>query len=63
MSKGLYSNLPCDSRITIAFFIIEQLGALGKLFDSGELKAFRKAELPMEKVDHASRLACWLSAS
>ena len=26
---------------------------LGKLFDSGELKAFVKAELPIEEADHA----------
>ena len=31
----------------------EQLVVLGKLFDSGELKAFVKAELPMEEANHA----------
>jgi NADPH:quinone reductase-like Zn-dependent oxidoreductase len=46
-----------DPRVKSAFFIVEQdgeqLAALGKLFDSGELKAFVKAELPMEDADHA----------
>ena len=46
-----------DPRIKSAFFIVEQdgeqLASLGKLFDSGELKAFVKAELPMEEADHA----------
>ena len=46
-----------DSRVKNAFFIVEQdgeqLAALGTLFDSGELKAFVKAELPMEEADHA----------
>src|ERR1700749_3626706 len=46
-----------DPRVKSAFFIVEQdgeqLAALGKLFDSGELKAFVKAELPMEEADHA----------
>jgi NADPH:quinone reductase-like Zn-dependent oxidoreductase len=46
-----------DPRVNGAFFIVEQdgeqLAALGKLFDSGELKAFVKAELPMEEADHA----------
>jgi NADPH:quinone reductase-like Zn-dependent oxidoreductase len=44
-------------RVKSAFFIVEQdgeqLAALGKLFDSEELKAFVKAELPMEEADHA----------
>jgi NADPH:quinone reductase-like Zn-dependent oxidoreductase len=44
-------------RVKNSFFIVEQdgeqLAALGKLFDSGELKAFVKAELPMEEADHA----------
>jgi hypothetical protein len=39
------------------FFIVEQdgeqLAALGNLFDSGELKAFVKAELPIERHTHA----------
>jgi hypothetical protein len=46
-----------DPREKSAFFIVEQdgeqLSALGKLFVSGELKAFVKAELPMEEADHA----------
>ena len=46
-----------DPRVKSAFFIVEQdgeqLALLGKLFDSGELKAFVKAELPMEEADHA----------
>jgi NADPH:quinone reductase-like Zn-dependent oxidoreductase len=46
-----------DPRVKSAFFIVEQdgeqLAALGKLFDSGELKAFVKAELRMEDADHA----------
>ncbi len=46
-----------DPRVKSAFFIVEQdgaqLAALGKLFDSGVLKAFVKAELPMEEADHA----------
>ena len=46
-----------DPRIKSAFFIVEQdgeqLASLGKLFDSGELKAFVKAELPMEEADRA----------
>jgi hypothetical protein len=46
-----------DPRVKSAFFIVEQdgeqLAAPGKLFDSGELKAFVKAELPMEEADHA----------
>ena len=39
------------------FFIVEQdgeqLASLSKRFDSVELKAFVKAELPMEEADHA----------
>jgi NADPH:quinone reductase-like Zn-dependent oxidoreductase len=46
-----------DPRVKSAFFIVEQdgeqLSALSKLFDSGELKAFVKAELPMEEAHHA----------
>jgi len=46
-----------DPRVKSAFFIVEQngqqLAELGKLFDSGELKAFVKAELPMEDADRA----------
>jgi hypothetical protein len=46
-----------DSRVKSAFFIVEQdgeqLASLGRRFDSGELKAFVKAELPMEEADHA----------
>src|SRR5260221_12091034 len=46
-----------DPRIKSAFFIVgqdgEQLASLGKLFDSGELKDFVKAELPMDEGDHA----------
>lgn len=46
-----------DPRVKSAFFIVEedgeQLSALGKLFDAGQLKAFVKAELPMEEADHA----------
>jgi hypothetical protein len=40
-----------DPRVKSAFFIVEQngdqLASLGKLFDSGKLKAFVKAELPI----------------
>jgi len=46
-----------DPREKSAYFIVEQdgeqLASLSKLFDSGELKAFVKAELPMEEADHA----------
>jgi hypothetical protein len=46
-----------DPRVKGAFFIVEedgeQLAALGRLFDSGELKAFVKSELPMEEADLA----------
>jgi NADPH:quinone reductase-like Zn-dependent oxidoreductase len=46
-----------DPRVKAAFFIVEQdgeqLAALGELFDSGELKAFVKAELPIKEADHA----------
>ena len=46
-----------DPRVKSAFFIVEQdgeqLAALCKLFDSGKLKAFVKAELPMEEADRA----------
>lgn len=46
-----------DPQVKNAFFIVEQngdqLASLGKLFDSGELKAFVKAELRMEKADRA----------
>jgi len=46
-----------DPRVKSAFFIVEQdgeqLAAVGKLFGSGELKAFVKAELPMEQADDA----------
>jgi NADPH:quinone reductase-like Zn-dependent oxidoreductase len=46
-----------DPREKSAYFIVEQdgeqLASLAKLFDSGELKAFVKAELPMEEADHA----------
>ncbi len=46
-----------DPRVKSAFFIVEQdgeqLAALCELFDSGKLKAFVKAELPMEEADHA----------
>ena len=46
-----------DVRIKEAFFIVEQdgkqLASLGKLFDSGELKAFIKAELPLEEAEAA----------
>ena len=46
-----------EPRVKDAFFIVEQdgkqLAALAKLFDSGELKAFVKAELPMEEAGHA----------
>jgi len=48
-----------DPRVKSAFFIVEesgeQLTTLGKLFDSGELRAFVKAELPMEEADRAYR--------
>ncbi|MFC5865057.1 NADP-dependent oxidoreductase [Acidicapsa dinghuensis] len=46
-----------DPRVKNAFFIVEQngdqLASLGKLFDSGQLIAFVKAELPMEEADQA----------
>jgi NADPH:quinone reductase-like Zn-dependent oxidoreductase len=46
-----------DPRVKNAFFIVEQdgeqLASLSKLFDSGAVKAFVKAELPMEEADHA----------
>jgi NADPH:quinone reductase-like Zn-dependent oxidoreductase len=46
-----------DERIKKAFFIVEQdgeqLASLGKLFDSGELKAFIKAEVPPEEAEAA----------
>jgi NADPH:quinone reductase-like Zn-dependent oxidoreductase len=46
-----------DPRVKSAFFIVEQAGeqlaALGTLFDSGKLKAFVKAELPMEEATDA----------
>jgi NADPH:quinone reductase-like Zn-dependent oxidoreductase len=46
-----------DPRVKDAFFIVEQDGAqlasLGELFDAGQLKAFVKAELPMEEADRA----------
>jgi NADPH:quinone reductase-like Zn-dependent oxidoreductase len=46
-----------DSREKTGFFIVEQdgeqLAFLGKLFDSGKLITFVKAELPMEEADHA----------
>ena len=46
-----------DPRVKGAFFIVEQdgeqLASLSKLFDSGKLKAFVKAELPMAEADHA----------
>jgi NADPH:quinone reductase-like Zn-dependent oxidoreductase len=48
-----------DPRVKSAFFIVEQNGeqltALGKLFDSGALRAFVKAERPMEEADPAYR--------
>jgi NADPH:quinone reductase-like Zn-dependent oxidoreductase len=46
-----------DPRVKNAFFIVEQdgeqLATLGQLFDSGMLKTFVKAELPLEEADHA----------
>lgn len=46
-----------DPRVKSAFFIVEQNGAqlaeLGRLFDTGELRSFVKAELPMEDADRA----------
>lgn len=46
-----------DSRVKSALFIVEQdgeqLASLRKRFASGELKAFVKAELPLEEGDHA----------
>ena len=46
-----------DPRAKSAFFIVEQdgeqLAALGRLFDSRKLKAFVKAEMPMEEADRA----------
>ncbi len=48
-----------DPRVKSAFFIVEQNGeqltTLGRLFDSGELRAFVKAELPLEEADRAYR--------
>jgi len=46
-----------DPRVKSAFFIVEQdgkqLAELSKHFDSGKLKAFVKAELPMEQAELA----------
>jgi NADPH:quinone reductase-like Zn-dependent oxidoreductase len=46
-----------DRRVKSAFFIVEQngeqLASLRELFDSGKLKAFVKAELPIEEANHA----------
>lgn len=46
-----------DPRVKSAFFIVEQNGAqlaeLATLFDSGELRSFVKAELPLEDADGA----------
>lgn len=46
-----------DPRVKSAFFIVEQSGEqlaeLTKFFDSGKLKAFVKAEVPIEKADEA----------
>src|ERR1700761_745119 len=46
-----------DPRVKNAFFIVEQdgeqLAALSKHFDSGDLKAFVKAELSIEEADDA----------
>lgn len=46
-----------DPRVKDAFFIVEQSGAqlaeLTRLFDSGELKSFVKAELQMGEADRA----------
>jgi NADPH:quinone reductase-like Zn-dependent oxidoreductase len=46
-----------DPRVKSAFFIVEQNGAqlaeLATLFDSGELRSFVKAELPLEDADRA----------
>jgi NADPH:quinone reductase-like Zn-dependent oxidoreductase len=46
-----------DPRVKNAFFIVEQdgeqLASLSKLVESGAVKAFVKAELPMEEADHA----------
>jgi NADPH:quinone reductase-like Zn-dependent oxidoreductase len=51
------SESSADPRVRSAFFIVEQSGeqlaAMGKLFDSGELRSFVKAELPMEEADRA----------
>jgi NADPH:quinone reductase-like Zn-dependent oxidoreductase len=48
-----------DLRVKSAFFIVEedgeQLATLAKLFDFGELRAFVKAELPMNEADRAYR--------
>ena len=46
-----------DPRVKSAFFIVEQSGQqlaeLTTFFDSGKLKAFVKAEVPIEKADQA----------
>lgn len=46
-----------DPRVKAAFFIVEQsggqLGELASRFDSGQLRAFVKAELPLEEADRA----------
>jgi NADPH:quinone reductase-like Zn-dependent oxidoreductase len=46
-----------DPRVKDAFFLVEQNGAqlaeLARLFDSGELRSFVKAELQMEEADRA----------
>lgn len=46
-----------DPRVKEAFFIVEphgeQLASIAALFDSGRLKAFVKAEVPLEEADRA----------
>src|SRR5262249_1962272 len=46
-----------DPRVKGAFFIVEpngeQLASIAALFDSGKLKAFVKAEAPLEQADRA----------
>jgi len=46
-----------EPQVKDAFFIVElsgeQLSAIGKLFESNQLKAFIKAELSLDEADHA----------
>ena len=54
-SADAESNI--DPRVKNAFFIVEQSGeqlaSMAERFDSGMLKAFVKAEVPLENADSA----------